>query len=182
MCDTENIKYLLQNIWTNKISSAYSSGNISSEATLVAELYRCIKAYSPLNVWLEHRINYTKEKKSGPFDLIITDNLKIKCIIEVKFFPGSQKLYKPDLEKLLSITEMTTDTYLRTNPISGEWDINYPYKVIENPLCVFAVIGYSDLKALDTKNIPEIILHLTGSVGNGKCEFCQGLPVSADTR
>ncbi|MCK4447823.1 MAG: hypothetical protein KAW56_12180 [Candidatus Marinimicrobia bacterium] len=181
MYDTNALRKILTQIWTEKISLAYASGRISSEATLVAELYRYIKKYSLYNVWLEHRINLPEDKKSGPFDILITDNLNIIGAIEVKFFPGNQKKYKKDLKKLVSITKITTDTHLRTNPISGEWDENYIYKVIKNPLCVFAVIGYSDLEALYIKNIPNNILHLTGTVSSGKCEFCQRHPVSAHT-
>ena len=181
MYDTNALRKILTQIWTEKISLAYASGRISYEATLVAELYRYIKKYSLYNVWLEHGINLTKDEKSGQFDILITDSLNIIGAAEVKFFPGNQKKYKKDLKKLVSITKITTDTHLRTNPISGEWDENYIYKVIKNPLCVFAVIGYSDLEALYIKNIPNNILHLTGTVSSGKCEFCQRHPVSAHT-
>lgn len=184
MCDTNALRKTLIQIWTEKISLAYASGRISYEATLVAELYRYIKNYSLYNVWLEHGINLTKDKKSGPFDILITDSLNIIGAIEVKFFPGSQKLYIEDLEKLSLITSKTTETNLRTNPISGKWDVNYTYKVIENPLCVFAVIGYSDLEALHIDKsvpIPTNFLYLTGTVSSGKCEFCQRYPVSAHT-
>ena len=177
MYATNALRKILTQIWTEKISLAYASGRISYEATLVAELYRYIKKYSLYNVWLEHEINLTKDKKSGPFDILITDSLNIIGAVEVKFFPGNRESYKHDLAKLVSITETTTDTHLRTNPISGEWDVNYAYKIIKNPLCIFAVIGYSDLEALNfdisKQDILDNFLHLTGIVSSGKCEFCQ---------
>lgn len=171
--DVFKLKNILSSIWRENIKEAFSRGIISTESTLVAELYYHLKNKTQYNIWLEHNFIDNKYR----FDIAVTNSKEIIGIIEVKFNPNGKSYYEHDIEKLMEINRVNDrKEFLLLDPNSGDWDYTKSFMINSNLLTVFIVVDNYRSKAIKSEkweqNLNDLnFLHLIGSIGDNGFKF-----------
>ena len=177
----------IEKIWCQQIKESYIKGILCSERQLQAELYHFLKSnLADHQVWLEPVIELETEKDKWKIipDMLITYHQEIQAVIELKYVPYGEVKFKPDIEKMYTLSNQSNSKSfrLKTDPVNGNYTL-VQFAIAKNILCIYAAIARGNhawgvesrsfwIENNYQLNIPNNFLHLVGKVySNQECAF-----------
>jgi hypothetical protein len=150
--DARLIVETFSNAW-KEIEQIHLQGKICSERHFQAELFHILKSQSAFSNKFGLHVEpviYTASIKvneiglSGVIpDLLISEDEKIAACVELKYNPMGYVSFEKDvknLSKFYALKGSSDYFFLRTNPVTGNWD-ETKYFVSESVILIYAQIG-----------------------------------------
>lgn len=140
--------------WNHAIDM-YLAGKVNSERTLQAIMYSHLVSVLPdCTVLCEPRLPIDQHGVFIPDLVVVNRNNKIVAVLEIKFVPHHFPVFEVDIAKLraLALDGERSSFQLVLQPATGKFT---DVRMTTSPEClfVFAVVGRSDAKALDSETV-----------------------------
>jgi hypothetical protein len=165
---------ILKDIWQNRIKADYKSGLIHKERQLQAYFFKYISEEldEENKIWVEPDITINGLKYIPDLVVSDSDQVSIVAVLELKYVPQGFPKYENDLKKIESMSETNEHFFLDINHNTGIYDINKKYRISQDCIFCFCVIGKHDAAAVQRLAYSPTInkgnfFHFHGSIGKG---------------